>query len=307
MTRAVFKEYNDALERKYLPGLIITDPMGYNDAHNILLELKQRVEIQVIMTENVPSDRENLVREILKSKLHLNEESGDTITVVRAVRSISSEKPPTPEKLPELSARMVAFWIIIGLLAITAIALWLQRRKEKAKEKKREDEDRADADAAKVNAQEIKTEDPADEEEKEEPLKTKEEIEAERDALEMRLAFAKGELVKIVREYPSIVCRAVEEFIAQGRITDAIKFLESLGWDQSRKLFKDVDSRLWTRVGAALRERERDRLSKRPTMRFMSSTGLRSHSSSARRPGFGEPVCIYFPAHRFTADRSPEP
>jgi flagellar motor switch protein FliG len=254
------KEYADALEKKFLPGLIITDPMGYNDAHNILLELKQKIEIQVILTENVPADRDNLVREILKSKLHLNEESGDTVTVVRASRSIASINPAPAPKMAELSARMIAFWIIVGLLATTALALWLYRRKEKAKEKAREEQEAEEKEKpANAASTEISKED--SEKEDKEPevvIKTQEEIEAERDALEMKLAFAKGELVKIVREYPSIVCRAVEEFVAQGKINDTVNFLESLGWDQSRKLFKDVDSRLWTRVGAALRERDRD-------------------------------------------------
>lgn len=253
------KEYNEALEKKFLPGLIITDPMGYNDAHNILLELKQKIEIQVILTENVPSDRDNLVREILKSKLHLNEETGDTITVVRASRAIASVNADPAPKLPELSARMIAFWIIVGLLATTALALWLYRRREKAKEKAREEEqEEKKENPASTQNTEITQEEENKKEEEEVKVKTQEELEAERDALEMKLAFAKGELVKLVREYPSIVCRAVEEFVAQGKINDSVNFLESLGWDQSRKLFKDVDSRLWTRVGAALRARETD-------------------------------------------------
>ncbi|MBS1959198.1 MAG: hypothetical protein JST80_07005 [Bdellovibrionales bacterium] len=256
------KEYNDAVEKKFLPGLIITDPMGYNDAHNILLELKQKVEIQVILSESVPADRDNLVREILKTKLHLNEESGDTITVVRAARTIAStDKAQTPEKLPELSARMIAFWIIVSLLVCTAVALWLHHRREKAKEKAKKDQDDAENEAKKAISPDVKIEDAADDKEEEEaevPIKSQEELERERDALEMKLAFAKGELVKIVREYPSIVCRAVEEFVAQGKIQDAVNFLESLGWDQSRKLFKEVDARLWTRIGAALRERDTD-------------------------------------------------
>ena len=128
------KEYTAAAERKFLPGLPIQDPAGYAETNNILLELKQRVEIQVILTENVPADRDQIVRDVIKNKLKLNEETGDSIAVVRAARNVPTPKTQEwPSKLPELTVKMIAFWIIVLMLALTAVILWLQHRKEQQK------------------------------------------------------------------------------------------------------------------------------------------------------------------------------
>lgn len=245
------QEYRDAVEKKFLPGLIITDPMGYGTEHNMLHELKQKVEIQVVLADTVPADREGIIKDILRSKLHLNEESGDSITVSRAIqspeRNLASE---APSKYPELSPRMIAFWIIVGILALTALFVWLQRRKER---KRIEDEEREIIAAKRVE----------EDTEEEAPLdldlpKSQEEIERERDALEMKIAFTKGELIKLVKDYPGVVCRAAEEYFSQGRVMETTTYLESLGWENSKKLFKDVDPRLWSRIGASLRERQTD-------------------------------------------------
>lgn len=251
------EEYREAVEKKFLPGLIIKDPLGFSDAHNILLGLKSRVEVQIVLSDRAPEDRDALIRDVLKTNLKLNEETGDTVTVMRAARTIASINPADdPAKLPELSTRMIAFWIILVTLAMTALAFWFYRRKEKSKQ---EAKDNA-LDAIDANATELNQEKNADEEEEEEKEreKTPEEIEAERDALEMKLAFAKGELIKLVTEYPSIVCRAAEEFASQGRLPETVTFLEALGWEQSKRLFKEIEGRMWTRIGAALRERDED-------------------------------------------------
>jgi len=252
------KELREEREKRFLPGLNMNaDPLGYADTNNILLELKQKAEIQVILADNVPADRDAIVKEVLKAKLKLNEESGDTITVVRATRTPASVSSPTPDKLPELSGRMIAFWIIVALLALTGLTLWLFKRREKMKADKKDEQEEHEGQSqggvvAEGHAQK-------EEEEEEKPReKTPEEIEAERDALEMRLAFAKGELVKLVQDYPSIVCRAAEEFATQGRLNETVNYMEALGWDQAKRLFKEMDGRIWTRVGAALRDRDED-------------------------------------------------
>lgn len=243
------KEYQDAIEKKFLPGLIITDPMGYGTEHNLLHELKQKVEIQVVLADSVPADRESIIKDILRSKLHLNEETGDVITIKRAVQAPVRElASDTPKKLPELSARMIAFWIIMGILVTAALLVWLHKRKEKQRAKTLELEE----------PQEQKNQTDANENSFIEQPKTEEELERERDALEMKVAFAKGELIKLVKENPSIVCKAAEEYFSQGKISETTTYLESLGWENSKKLFKELDLRLWSRIGANLRERTND-------------------------------------------------
>jgi flagellar basal body-associated protein FliL len=254
---AKLKEYKDAVDNKYLPGLPITDPRGFMDAQNILMGLKQKAEIQVILTDNVPADRDALVKDLLKTNLKLNEESGDTVTVVRATRSIASVDTQAPEKLRELSGKMIAFWIFVALLALAGLALWFYRYKEKQHEE--EEAETAEGTEGNLSGGSISRADGEDEEDEAvEPPKTPEQIEHERDELEMKLAFAKAELTKLSSEYPNIVCRAIEEYGAQGKMQDTVIFLEALGWENSKRLFNEMVGRMWTRVGIALRAREED-------------------------------------------------
>ena len=251
------KEYSAASERKFLPGLPVQDPAGYSETNNILLDLKQKLEIQVILTENVPADRDNLVRDIIKTKLHLNEETGDSIAVVRAARNVAIPKSPESPKLPELSAKMIAFWIIVCMIVLTGILFWFQRRKEKEKEAERaeqavlieqkklaDEEAKADADAK--AAAEDQVEDPY-----REPLSQDRRVE-----VEAKFATEKEAVFALCRAYAAIVTRAFEEFITQGHVNEAVTVLEALGWNESKALFKDMDPRFWSKVGAALRTRQ---------------------------------------------------
>ncbi len=251
------KEYSAASERKFLPGLPVQDPAGYSETNNILLDLKQKLEIQVILTENVPADRDNLVRDIIKTKLHLNEETGDSIAVVRAARNVAIPKSPESPKLPELSAKMIAFWIIVCMIVLTGILFWFQRRKEKEKEAERaeqavlieqkklaDEEAKADADA-KAAAEDL-VEDPY-----REPLSQDRRVE-----VEAKFATEKEAVFALCRAYAAIVTRAFEEFITQGHVNEAVTVLEALGWNDSKALFKDMDPRFWSKVGAALRTRQ---------------------------------------------------
>ncbi|NDG84120.1 MAG: hypothetical protein EBX52_03665, partial [Proteobacteria bacterium] len=131
------RDYGDLVEKKFLPGLPINDPSAYSDANNMLLDLKQKVDIQVILTDNVPGDRDTIVRDILKSKLHLSEESGDSITVVRAARIVAPPGAGEHPKLPELSVKMIAFWIFVTMMLLTGFLLWLQKRRERQREQER--------------------------------------------------------------------------------------------------------------------------------------------------------------------------
>jgi hypothetical protein len=251
------KEYSAASERKFLPGLPVQDPAGYSETNNILLDLKQKLEIQVILTENVPADRDMLVRDIIKTKLHLNEETGDSIAVVRAARNVAIPKSPESPKLPELSAKMIAFWIIVCMIVLTGILFWFQRRKEKEKEAERAEQavlieqkkladEEAKADAEAKAELEEQVEDPY-----REPLSQDRRME-----VEAKFATEKEAVFALCRAYSAIVTRAFEEFITQGHVNEAVTVLEALGWNEAKALFKDMDPRFWSKVGAALRTRQ---------------------------------------------------
>jgi len=252
------KEYNDAVEKKFLPGLIMTDPMGFSDAHNILFDLKQKVEIQVVLSDTVPADRDAIVKDILKNKLHLSEEAGDTITVVRALRNAESSAHSNPPKLPELSAKMIAFWIIVCMMLLTGIIFWLQRRKEKKKEEERAEQAIKIEQAQAQEDEETKKQDDADKAAASAEEGASELTEEEKVELDVRTRHFRTELLKLANDYTQIVAMAGEEFVTLGKVKEAVIFMESIGWDESKKIFNDSGSRFWTKIGAALREREEE-------------------------------------------------
>jgi flagellar motor switch protein FliG len=254
------KEYSAAAERKFLPGLPIQDPAGYAETNNILLELKQRVEIQVILTDNVPADRDQIVRDVIKNKLKLNEETGDSIAVVRAARNVPAPKPQESPKLPELSAKMIAFWIIVLMMALTGVILWLQRRKEKQKDAERAEQSVLLEQKRLADEQQAAEAEKAKEEAKDELKDRYQEPLAEDVRMEVfeKLQKEKEAVLALCKNYPGIVTRAFEEFITQGHVIEAVIIMEALGWQESKSLFRELDPRFWTKVGAALRVRTQE-------------------------------------------------
>ncbi len=253
---AKLKEYNDAVEKKFLPGLPMGDPMGFSDTNNILLEMKQKIEIQVILSERVPVDRDGIVKDILKNKLHLNEEAGDTITVIRAAMTVLPQQVPEARKFPELSPKMIAFWIIVCMMVLTACIFWWQRRKEKQKE-------------AQKAEQAIKIEQEHREAEKKDEEDSKDQVQADKDAADrlkelqkeelfVKIAVSRPDLINLMERYPAICAIAAEEFVNQGNLEKALIVLETIGWDESKKLLNDVDGRFWTKIAEALRARTKD-------------------------------------------------
>jgi flagellar motor switch protein FliG len=248
------KEYSNTIERKFMPGLPINDPAAYADANNLLLELKQKVDIQIILTENVPADRDSIVKDVIKNKLHLSEESGDSITVVRAARIVPYPKAMDQRWFPELTTKMIAFWVLVTMMVLTGILLWLQRRKEQAKQQER-------AEQALLIEQKRALEEARAEEEKEaepvEPVVESTELtEEQKNEIQVKMAFEKSEIQKLCTDYGPIVAKAVEEFMIQGHIRESVMVMEALGWHESKKLFRELDSRSWAKIGSALRMRQ---------------------------------------------------
>lgn len=252
------KEYHQMVEKKFLPGMNMNDPAGFGEEHNILHSLKQKVEVQVILSEKVPADRDLLVKDILRSKLKISEESGDSISVVRAIHQPTAAET-SARKLPELSTKMIFFLLALGAILVTAIAMWLYKRHE---EKIAE----AEARGAQIIERE-RLKDAIAEEQKEtgHPIaaqtgKTEEELEAERRLLEQRIFKESEDLISLSQQYSSIIIKSLEEYVMQGKLKEVTLFLENIGWDVARKQFKGIDSKLWARIASTLRERTVDPL-----------------------------------------------
>jgi len=244
---AKLKEYHDMVERKFMPGMVMNDPAGFGEEHNILHSLKQKVEIQVILNDRVPSDRDTLVRDILKSKLKLNEEGGDTIGVVRAFHTPLFD-PSVLKKLPELSGKMIFFLLLLCGLLVAGIAMWLYKRHENRLEEAR-------ARGAQILERErlkeaIEEEKKADVKPSADTGKTPEQLREEKRALEEKIFKRNEEIIALSQEYNGIVTKALEEYVSRGKLEDITLFFESIGWDHARKYFKNIETKLWTKLPA---------------------------------------------------------
>jgi flagellar motor switch protein FliG len=251
---AKLKEYREMVERRFMPGLSMNDPAGFGEEHNLLHALKQKVEVQVVLSEKVPADRDALVKDLLRSKLKLSDEMGDVITVSRAAyRAPASET--LPKKLPEFSNKMM--WLLVALAGIAAIALayWVHRRREE--NRKHESVLNASFEEKEKIRQAIQEE----EQRNEDPAKvgkTPEEIEMEARLLKERIQSETNSLVKLSQEHLTIVMSAIEEYMAAGFVDRVTLVFESIGWDESRRLYKGIPPKVWNRVATNLRDRTED-------------------------------------------------
>lgn len=252
---AKLKEYQEMMDRKFLPGLVINDPAGFSDQHNLLHGLKQKVEIQVVLTDKVPADRDALVKDLLRSKLKLSEEMGDVITVSRAVQRMPASEVISAKKIPELTGKMIGFLIVLAGIIAMAMALWYHRRREE----KRMQESILNANfTEKEKIRQAVEEESRSTEEQAKVGKTPEEIEEEARQLKEKVQNESNNLVKLAEEHLSIVMNAIEEYVAAGNITQMTQIFESIGWEDSRRMFRNISSKIWNKVAANLRDREED-------------------------------------------------
>jgi flagellar basal body-associated protein FliL len=253
---AKLKEYHSMVEKKFLPGMVMNDPSGFGEEHNILHALKQKVEIQVILNDRVPADRDVLVKDILKSKLKLNEEGGDTIGVVRAFHNAPFLDKSLIKKIPELSGKMIAFLLVLAALTIAGIVMWLYKRHE---DKIAEAEARGAQIVERERLKEaIKEENGETAEAAVVSDNSAEEMEAKKRRLEQNILLEREQIISLTKQYSGIVHKAFEDFVTDGKINQATLFMESIGWDESRQLFKNIDNKIWSRIATNLRLRESD-------------------------------------------------
>ena len=252
---AKLKEYHELIDRRFMPGLVINDPEGFSDEHNMLHGLKQKVEVQVILTDKVPADRDALVKDLLRSKLKLSEEMGDVINVSRAAQRAPASEVVSVKRLPEFTGKMIAFLVTLACILAASLALWYHRRREEKrmqesimnanfteKEKIRqalEEEGRTPEEAAKVG-------------------KTPEEIEAEERLMKEKILNETNNVVKLSEEHLTIVMNAIEEYVAAGNVTQMTLIFECIGWEESRRLYRNLSAKIWNKVAANLRDRKED-------------------------------------------------
>lgn len=228
-----FKAIEEEYQNQGLPGMPGTGSLDTLVIANKLHELKNKVEVQIIMSSTISKDKEDAIKVLLSSKLHLDEQNGDTIRITRA--SLPSAKPeePIPSILPELSWKMWALVIVLALLALAGLLLSLSKRQSKKMD----------------NLEENKSplENPQDSQPNQSNLTEESRIEKTQSIDEL-LFEHKRHLINYATQYPSATIRALTEHFQKGNESDLLSMCEVFGWDLSKKLFSGFSPRIWARL-----------------------------------------------------------
>lgn len=253
----LLSEVEDELDRMGLPGVPGMQIPENMPIVNKLHQLKNRVEVHIVLDEGVSADKEASVSALVRMKLHLDDAAGDNLTIVRSLMIPKEPKPEPPpvETLPELTWRMWALAVVVTLLAISGLLLFVTRRRKNRDEielkKQAYDEQNLHhppaADPAKAAAEEAAALEAA---------------EAARRAEEEREAVEFYERKKFISElavkYPTAVGRSVGEFYGRGNQEKALLAVEAIGWDLSKSLFAATSQRVWASLGSQLAARQND-------------------------------------------------
>lgn len=237
---AKLKDFQETLELNYLPGMPMMGQVpALPSATNKLHEMKAKTEVSILLTKEVSPDVEKVIKDVVSSKLHLDQAAGDVISVKRIQFAPEAKDPIKPDLLPDLSWKMWALVVIIALLAIAGIALLVWRR-GKAKEEEPEEE--------------IKKIEPVVETPPVAVAPVPEPVEEpEEQYAAVSLDAIKQHVVSVAGKYPQMAARAVSDHCMKASPLEAAYFMENLGWDQAKQIFSEVPAVVWAKVGAAIK------------------------------------------------------
>ncbi len=247
-------EYREDLEMLFIPGLPIPGDSSLQPANNLLHEMKSNVEIYVVLNTDVPPEKELLIGNVLRSKLHLDELSGDKIQIDRAQFPVDQHKK-TPDILPEFSWKMWALVALIALLALAGI-IYLLNKKKASDEAKKQMEREHYQDLPRFDQKQ--KDEPKDENQDEESVAEKLKAKGEKDSdmiLWGRINQMKEDFTSLSVEMPHLTTKILGEYINRGNEGPVTYTFELIGWDTARQMYKHLSPRIWGRVGAEVRKR----------------------------------------------------
>lgn len=232
-------DYQNELDIRFLPGFPVPTDPSMMPANNKLHELKAKITVHLILADSVSPEKDKLLKDVLKSKLHISEETGDVINISRSSIFVN-EDGPKPDTLPELSWKM---WVLILLIALSLLAAAIFFMNKKAKETEAREMQRS-------LPEPVEHENESDGDEAAAELAPEQVFSLE--AQNMKL---KEEIVSVISEYPQMACRLVDEMVEDGRVEVVTNIMQSLGWAIARRLFGFLSPQTWGKIGSVLRQR----------------------------------------------------
>lgn len=241
-------EYNKEQELLNLPGMPMPGMQADMPGHNILHDLKSKVEVNLVLNLNVPVDKENIIKGLMLSKLHLDESAGDKITISRAQLAIDEEKPPL---LPEYSWKTWIMLTILALLSLAGIIFWASRRQKR--------DVNVNSELPKfvpTPVEATKKEEPTSEPSPTPPVDNSDFI--KKLHLEIQLQRMKDHIISIATQFPLAACKGINDYFNQHNKHDIIVMFEHIGWDTARALFAPLSLAVWGTLGNLIRNKNEE-------------------------------------------------
>lgn len=222
----------EEFEKDLLPGM----PGGLNAENpaiaNQLYELKNKIDIHLVLANKITKEKEETVSSLLKMKLHLDDKNGDTLTIARSDLP-SATQDESPSKLPELSWKMWGMLTALMLLALSGLFYYFSKKQNsKAKDpvEAKPEPKAEDVAAAKQ---------PEAEEKHELPSLDPSEIMFEQ----------KQQILSLSTKYPDATVNSLTDYFQKGHEKDVLLMCEAFGWEMSKKIFSGFSPRIWGRMG----------------------------------------------------------
>jgi len=260
------RQFREDLEMRFLPGLPIEAQGDLSPATNELHSLKQGVDVNVLLNNDVEENKKELIKKLLISKLHLDVSDGDSINIIktRMPASIVDKQPKKkPDVKPVIPKDNRLFYFAMVFLAFIAFCLWLFRAsisKDKKDDKfsvPEEKENQSPLEHMYENNMNHTIKQEEDDSIRTAQLLVKEDVENERLRLEKLeyLELLRSESLALMTEYPNLCVDAVSDLIRESKGSQVIAFFENIGWDSSRRLMSNLPTKQWGTLGSILKKR----------------------------------------------------
>lgn len=243
------KEFRDDVDVQYLPGMpMMGDLPASPRTMNKLHELKARTEISIVLSRNVSPDVEKVLKDLVVSKLHLDTNMGDMVSVKR-IELPADPKPEEkkPDTFPELTWKMWTLLVILALLALSGLMFWAWRRGKRDPNKDvNENHDYKHGEKLDIPNEAMGSPaDPAP------PVVAEEYVDID-------LTAVKQHVLSIGATYPQMASRAVTEYCLNISAENMSYLMEHVGWDAAKALFSEVPALAWAKVGNAIKDRPQE-------------------------------------------------
>lgn len=223
----------EEFEKDLLPGM----PGGLNSENpaiaNQLYELKNKIDIHLVLSNKITKEKEETISSLLKMKLHLDDKNGDTLVIARSDLPTAMAEE-NASKLPELSWKMWGMLSALLLLVLSGLFYYLSKKQDPKK----------NINPEKEPVQEKKSESNEKKQQMESPKSELPTIDPSEVMFEQ-----KQQILSLSTKYPEATINSLNDHFQKGNEKDILLMCEAFGWELSKKIFSGFSPRVWGRMG----------------------------------------------------------